>query len=96
MGKRVFLQLPDHDFDPSINGLGNPVLGIYKRSRFAQGGNNQNTRFDAFGQEEGLKAHAESDPEVLKALELLPQAKQLADNARRVVAERSTAARVSR
>jgi carboxyl-terminal processing protease len=51
---------------------------------------------DAFGQEEGLKAHAESDPEVLKALELLPQAKQLADNARRVVAERSTAARVSR
>ena len=51
---------------------------------------------DAFGQEEGLKAHAESDPEVLKALELLPQAKQLADNARKIVAERTTATRASR
>jgi carboxyl-terminal processing protease len=51
---------------------------------------------DAFGQEEGLKTHAESDPEVLKALDLLPQAKTLADNARRVVAERTTAAHVSR
>lgn len=43
---------------------------------------------DAFGQEEGLKVHAEGDPEVLKALDLLPQAKQLADNARKIVAER--------
>ena len=51
---------------------------------------------DAFGQEEGLKVHAETDPEVLKALDLLPQAKQLADNAKRTIAERSTAARVSR
>ena len=33
---------------------------------------------------------AEANPEVVKALELLPQAKQLADNARRVVAERSS------
>lgn len=44
---------------------------------------------DAFGQEEGLKVRAETDPQVVKALELLPQAKQLADNARRVIAERS-------
>ena len=44
---------------------------------------------NAFGQEEGLKVKAESDPEVLKALDLLPQAKQLAENARRVVAQRS-------
>ena len=44
---------------------------------------------DAFGQDEGLKVRAEADPEVVKALELLPQAKQLADSARRVVAERS-------
>jgi carboxyl-terminal processing protease len=51
---------------------------------------------DAFGQEEGLKVHAETDPEVLKALDLLPQAKQLADNAKRIIAERSTAARISR
>jgi carboxyl-terminal processing protease len=51
---------------------------------------------DSFGQEEGLKVRAESDPQVVKALELLPQAKQLADNARRVVAERSGARPLSR
>jgi carboxyl-terminal processing protease len=45
---------------------------------------------DAFGQEEGLKVRAETDPQVTKALELLPQAKQLAENARRVVAERGS------
>jgi carboxyl-terminal processing protease len=44
---------------------------------------------DAFGQEVGLQVRAETDPQVVKALELLPQAKQLADNARRVIAERS-------
>jgi carboxyl-terminal processing protease len=43
---------------------------------------------DAFGQEEGLKVRAESDPQVLKALDLLPQAKTLADNARRQIALR--------
>ena len=46
---------------------------------------------DAFGQDEGMKVHAESDPEVLKALDLLPQAKALADNARKVIAEHNTA-----
>ena len=46
---------------------------------------------DAFGQEEGLKVRAESDPEVLKALDLLPQARQLAENARKVIAERNSA-----
>jgi carboxyl-terminal processing protease len=46
---------------------------------------------DAFGQEAGLQVHAESDPEVLKALDLMPQAKALADNARRIVAERGSA-----
>ena len=45
---------------------------------------------DAFGQEEGLKVRAETDPQVTKALDLLPQAKQLAENARRVVAERGS------
>jgi carboxyl-terminal processing protease len=45
---------------------------------------------NAFGQEEGLKVKAEADPEVLKALDLLPQAKQLAENAKRVVAQRTT------
>jgi carboxyl-terminal processing protease len=46
---------------------------------------------DAFGQEEGLKVRAEMDPEVLKALDLLPQARQLAENAKKTVAERNAA-----
>jgi carboxyl-terminal processing protease len=45
---------------------------------------------DAFGQEEGLKVKAQTDPEVQKGLDLLPQAKQLADNARRVIAQRNS------
>jgi carboxyl-terminal processing protease len=45
---------------------------------------------NAYGQEEGLKVKAEADPEVLKALDLLPQAKQLAEKARQVVAQRSS------
>ena len=44
-----------------------------------------------FGQQEGMKAHAESDPAVAKALDLLPQAKQLADNAKRIIAQRNNA-----
>ncbi|HEX6905857.1 MAG TPA: S41 family peptidase [Terriglobales bacterium] len=51
---------------------------------------------DAFGQEEGLQVRAEADPEVVKALELLPQAKTLADNARRIVAERNSAHALNR
>ena len=45
---------------------------------------------DAFGQEEGLKVRAEGDPDVLKALDLMPQAKQLAENAKKVLAERTS------
>src|SRR6478735_2950008 len=44
---------------------------------------------DVFGQEEGLKVRAETDPQVTKGLELLPQAKSLAENARKIVAERT-------
>ncbi|MFI5118659.1 MAG: S41 family peptidase, partial [Terriglobales bacterium] len=51
---------------------------------------------DAFGQEEGLKVRAETDPDVIKALELMPQARSLADNAKKVVAERNSAAPVTR
>jgi carboxyl-terminal processing protease len=40
-----------------------------------------------FGQQEGLRVRAESDPQVLKALELLPKAKELAENAKKVVAQ---------
>jgi carboxyl-terminal processing protease len=44
-----------------------------------------------FGQQEGMKVHAETDPEVQKALDLMPQAKQLADNAKKVLAQRNNA-----
>jgi carboxyl-terminal processing protease len=44
-----------------------------------------------FGQQEGMRVHAEGDPEVQKALDLLPQAKQLADNAKKTIAQRNNA-----
>jgi carboxyl-terminal processing protease len=46
---------------------------------------------DAFGQDEGMKVRAETDPEVVKGLDLLPQAKALADNARKIIAEHNAA-----
>jgi carboxyl-terminal processing protease len=42
-----------------------------------------------FGQQEGLRVRAETDPQVLSALNLLPKAKELADNAKRVLAQRT-------
>ncbi|MBI3475687.1 MAG: S41 family peptidase [Acidobacteria bacterium] len=51
---------------------------------------------DSFGQEEGLKVRAETDPEVIKALDLLPQARALADNAKKIIAERNMPSPVSR
>ena len=44
-----------------------------------------------FGSQEGLKVHAETDPAVQKALDLLPKAKELADNAKKTIAQRSNA-----
>lgn len=44
-----------------------------------------------FGQQEGMRVRAESDPTVVKALDLVPQARQLAENARKVIAERNSA-----
>lgn len=44
-----------------------------------------------FGQEEGLRVRAEADPQILKALELLPRARELAEGARKVIAERNGA-----
>src|SRR5215475_4759867 len=44
-----------------------------------------------FGQEEGLRIRATSDPQVVQALELLPKAKELADNAKKVLAQRAAA-----
>src|SRR5216684_3810243 len=42
-----------------------------------------------FGQQEGLKVQAQDDPEVLRALDLLPQARALAENAHKIIAERN-------
>jgi hypothetical protein len=36
-----------------------------------------------------LRVRAEADPQVLKALELLPKAKDLADTAKKVIAQRT-------
>jgi carboxyl-terminal processing protease len=44
-----------------------------------------------FGQEEGMRVRAETDPQVLRALDLLPKAKELAEGARKVIAERNSA-----
>jgi carboxyl-terminal processing protease len=51
---------------------------------------------DAFGEDEGLKVRAETDPEVLKGLDLLPQAKALADGAKKIVAEHNAAGAFNR
>ena len=48
-----------------------------------------------FGQQEGLRVGAEADPEVLKALDLMPKAKELADNAKKIVAEKASARAVA-
>ena len=48
-----------------------------------------------FGQQKGLEVHAQEDPEVVKALDLLPKAKELADNARKIIADRNSARPVS-
>ncbi len=45
----------------------------------------------AFGQQQGMQVQAESDQMVLKALELIPKAKELADNARKIIAEHNQA-----
>jgi carboxyl-terminal processing protease len=45
-----------------------------------------------FGQEEGLRVRAENDKQVLAALNQLGKAKELADNARKVLAQRAAAA----
>ncbi|MGH9565600.1 MAG: S41 family peptidase, partial [Candidatus Angelobacter sp.] len=49
-----------------------------------------------FGQEEGMKVSAQNDPQILAALSDLPKAKELADNARKVLAQRAAAASSAR
>jgi carboxyl-terminal processing protease len=49
-----------------------------------------------YGQQDGLRVSAEADPEVQKALDLLPKAKELAENARKVIAEKAAARGLNR
>ena len=44
---------------------------------------------NAFSQQDGMLVRTQADPIIGRALELLPKAKELADNARRIVAEKS-------
>jgi carboxyl-terminal processing protease len=48
-----------------------------------------------FGQEEGMIVRAQGDPAVQRALEFLPEARQLADNARRLSAQKGKAQRAN-
>jgi carboxyl-terminal processing protease len=48
-----------------------------------------------FGQQEGMRVSAETDPEVLKALDLMPKAKELADNAKKIIADKANARAVA-
>ena len=49
-----------------------------------------------FGQEDGLRVRAENDPQVIAALNQLPKAKELAENARKIVAQRAAAQQSNR
>jgi carboxyl-terminal processing protease len=44
-----------------------------------------------FGQQEGLRVRAETDPQVRSAVDLLPKAKELTENAKRVMEQRAAA-----
>jgi carboxyl-terminal processing protease len=48
-----------------------------------------------FGQEAGLRVRAENDPQVLAAMNQLPKAKELAENAKKVIAQRMAASQQS-
>jgi len=49
-----------------------------------------------FGQEEGLRVRAESDPQVIAALNQLSKAKELAENAKKILAQRDAAQQANR
>jgi Cdc6-like AAA superfamily ATPase len=43
-----------------------------------------------------MRVRAETDPQVRKAIDLLPQAKELAENARKILAERNSSQPIPR
>jgi carboxyl-terminal processing protease len=48
----------------------------------------QEVFMSAYGQQEGFKVELEADPQVQKAVDSIPQARALYENARRIVAQR--------
>jgi carboxyl-terminal processing protease len=48
----------------------------------------QEVFLSVFGQQEGFKVELEADPQVQKAVDAIPQARALYENARKVVAQR--------
>jgi carboxyl-terminal processing protease len=48
-----------------------------------------------FGQQEGLRVRAEADPQIMESLKYLPKAKDLADNAKKIIAEHNNARTVN-
>jgi carboxyl-terminal processing protease len=50
----------------------------------------QEVFMSAFGQQEGFKVLLEADPQVQKAVDSIPQARALYQNARKIVAQRTT------
>jgi membrane peptidoglycan carboxypeptidase len=51
----------------------------------------QEVFFSTFGMQEGFKVQLEADPQVQKAVEAIPQARALYQNARKIVAQRTGA-----
>ena len=52
----------------------------------------QEVFMSSFGQQEGFKVLLEADPQVQKAVDAVPQARALYQNARKIVAQRSSGA----
>ncbi len=50
----------------------------------------QEVFMSAYGMQEGFKVQLESDPQVMKAVEAIPQARALYQNARKIVAQRTS------
>jgi carboxyl-terminal processing protease len=48
----------------------------------------QEVFMSVFGQQEGFKVELEADPQVQKAVDSIPQARALYENARKIVAQR--------
>jgi hypothetical protein len=48
----------------------------------------QEVFMSVFGQQEGFKVGLEADPQVQKAVDSIPQARALYENARKIVAQR--------